>query len=173
MLLSLMNSCIFAVIGVYSAHICDDNSIIDATKQSTPANISITCHAKHVCMYHKVHVVWLINVHGSEGAPTRYSTSDSDLLYEEYGISIQSSCPDFECVSTLMLPTDERLNDTKVLCGAFTEVCPGELQHPPSTVTLITKRLTPPEEPEEPEEPVDPCSDGMYVTISFCIEATL
>lgn len=157
------------VIGVYSAHVHDNNSVIDATKQSTQTNVSITCHAKHVCLYHKVQVVWLININSSQDTSTKYSTSDSDQLYEEFGVSIHSTCPDYECYSTLTLPTDEDLNNTQVLCGAFTEVCAGELKHPPRSVMVITKQpplpVPPPPPlpvpPPAPPHPIDPCNDPI------------
>lgn len=128
--------------GVYSTY--DDLHIVDGTKPS-PHNISIACYSEHDCLHHKVHIVWFINVNKTQQEPFKYFAFDSDLLYSEFGMSITSTCPAYQCQSTLTLPSDEKLNNTEISCGAYTEVCPGVIKFRSNTVTVITKEnLVPP-----------------------------
>ena len=118
-----------------------NNSVIDAT--SPTHNVSLTCYAKHICLYHKVDIMWLINLNSTQDKPAKYSTSDSDKLYEDHGILIGARCPEYECYSTLTLPRDKNLNNTAIACGAFTEVCPGEVKYSPNSVIIVTEKAEP------------------------------
>ena len=126
---------------VYSTYA--NNSVIDATTSPTH-NVSITCYAKHICLYHKVDITWLINFNSIQDKPVKYSTSDSDKLYKDHGVLISTRCPEYECYSTLTLPRDGKLNNTSIVCGAFTEVCPGEVKYSPNSVVIVTKRKAEP-----------------------------
>lgn len=124
------------------------------------------CYAKHVCLHHKVNVVWFININSTQDTPTKYSASDSSQLYGESGILIHSTCPEYECQSTLTLPRYEELNNTDILCGGFTEVCPGEITYLPKSVKVITKRVPLPDldadlDADLVDADLDPCNQGM------------
>ena len=64
-------------------------------------------------------VVWYFKLHG-----TQHLTRDSEAVFPEYGISVQSTCPVHDCQSMLTIPNDFNLNGTEVWCEVYTEICP-------------------------------------------------
>ena len=74
-----------------------------------------------------MHIIWLVAI--GSGSEQQYSPAlPSDLLLlSKLGISVTSTCPGTQCESTLVIPCREDLNRTRVRCGAYTDVCPGEI----------------------------------------------
>ncbi len=111
------------------------NPIINVTEQN-PNNISIVC-------YHPTfsRIAWYLNI-SSLQETVEYFMEDSELAHSEYGISIQSTCPDDKCHSTLSMPNDVTLNNTVIWCEGYTEVCPDikTTSHP---ITVIIERKDP------------------------------
>lgn len=118
----------------------DIDPIINFTKLTTH-NASMTCHSHHLCYSHQVDIAWYLNI-SSLQEPLEYFAGDSELAYSEYGMSIQSTCPDYECQSTLTIPNDNILNNTVIWCGGYIEICPKTKQSISNPVTVITNSCT-------------------------------
>lgn len=162
---------------VYSTYDHTDISIIHASEPS-PHPISISCYAEHVCQHHLAHVVWLLAVSG--GPEQQYlAAADSDLLLSEFGISVTSTCTEVDCRSTLVLPCHEELNATRVRCGAYVDVCPGEVTSRSSAVTVVTREYRPPPPQLTPEPtrstpaPQSLPSASRYYVLTFILSLLL
>ena len=128
-------------------------SIIDSSEPS-PHPITITCYAQHVCSSHPVHIVWHVKINNS--VEQTYSLSNSTTLNSEFGMTLTSTCPDYECTSTLVLPCLDKLNNTHVSCGAYTDVCPHRVTCNSSAVTLVTTPYQPAPLSQQAQPPPSP-----------------
>ena len=122
-------------VAVFSTY--DDVDPIISFMKLNARYASITCYSHHSCYSHQVDIVWYLNISSNQQEPVEYFTGDSELAYSDYGISIQSTCPAYECQSTLSMPNDEALNNTLVWCAGYTEVCP-ETKSTSNPVTVVT-----------------------------------
>lgn len=141
----LLTVLLYSLADIYSTY--DNTDIIDASKPS-PHPVTITCYAEHVCLHHQVSIVWLMSI--GDDSEKKYSTSDSELLQSKFGISLESTCPAYDCMSTLVLPCLENINGTQISCAAYTAACPDVVTSRSSVVTLLTKasqHLPPPPPP--------------------------
>lgn len=124
-------------LGVYTTF--DDLPVLTVTHERTRPSIDLTCYSQHLCLYHKVHIVWFIKtkqVHAtSEQIFTSESKSDMKILEDNFGISVTSRCPAYECHSTLTMKQSMTVN-SEVWCGGYTEACPGSIKHN-STRTVV------------------------------------
>lgn len=137
---------------VYSSYDNTGISAIDAFRPS-PHDVSITCYAEHVCNHHLVHIVWFIKMGDRKQETRQYSSSDSDLLRKNFGISLTSTCPEYNCQSTLTIPCQEALDKIQVSCGAYTEACPNTVKYTSDVITVHTKMKIPPRPPPSPVAP--------------------
>ena len=109
----------------------------------------LSCYAQHPCLSQDVVIVWHIMTEGEpeedEGGGSYRTNSDLEQLHVQRGLSISAHCLNFYCHSMLLIPAVAVNNHTRVWCGAYTTVCPGnERNHaPPITVIVEGRHVTP------------------------------
>lgn len=103
----------------------------------------LICYAQHPCLSQDVVIEWHVLTEGEAeedvGRGSYHTNDDLGQLHLQRGLNISTHCFNFYCHSMLLIPAVAVNNHTRVWCGAYTKVCPGNERNPAPPITIVVQ----------------------------------